>query len=263
MTSPRRRHQKRHLDGAGPVPLHRQLQDVLRRELASGRYRPGDRIPSERVLCETYGVSRTTVRQTVNDLVHEGRLVRVPAKGTFVPLRKIEQDLARVSWFSESVKAAGRAPDLRLLTATRIPAEEAVRLALELSADDDVVRLDLIGRADGEPIVRYRVHLPAPIGDSAAEALQDGQKKGTVSFRLLLQHLRDVHGLRAARVVQSFEAVAADDGAAAVLGLRRGSPVIASSRTVFTDAGDPVEYDEIVFRGDRYRFTVRRPYPLD
>jgi len=243
--------------------LHRQLQEALRRELASGRYRPGDRIPSERVLCETYGVSRTTVRQTVNDLVHEGRLVRVPAKGTFVPLRKIEQDLARVSWFSETVKAAGRAPNLRLLTATRIPAEEAVRLALELSPDDEVVRLDLIGRADGEPLVRYRIHLPPPLGDSAVAALRQAQKEDAVSFRFLLQHLRDAHGLRVARVVQSLEAAAADDSAAAALGLRRGSAVMASTRTVFTDADEPVEYDEIVFRGDRYRFTVRRPYPLD
>lgn len=46
----------------GPRSLHKRLRDALCEDIRRGKYRPGQAIPSERVLCETWGVSRTTVR---------------------------------------------------------------------------------------------------------------------------------------------------------------------------------------------------------
>lgn len=72
------------LDANGDTPFSRQLTDVLRSQIARGDFEPGAKIPSERELCEFYGISRTTVRAAVMSLVFEGLLVRHAGDGTYV-----------------------------------------------------------------------------------------------------------------------------------------------------------------------------------
>ena len=81
------------LDGATvinrdvPIPYYYQLEGLLRQQILDGRWQAGQRVPSEKQLCEFYAVSRTTVRQAVSNLVDEGLLYHVKGKGTFVRKR--------------------------------------------------------------------------------------------------------------------------------------------------------------------------------
>lgn len=79
----------RGIDRSSPVPLHDQLESLIRQEIETGQWRPGDRLPTEHELCRRYGLSRTPVRQALQDLVREGLLVRVPGRGTFVADRSV------------------------------------------------------------------------------------------------------------------------------------------------------------------------------
>lgn len=67
----------------GPKPKHAQLREILE-EICATELSPGDMLPGERVLEETYGVSRITVRRAIGDLVASGKLKRARGKGTFV-----------------------------------------------------------------------------------------------------------------------------------------------------------------------------------
>jgi len=69
-------------DGRGLAPKYARLKDELLALISS--VPPGSLIHTERELCERYGVSRTTVRQALQELVHEGYLFRRQGKGTFV-----------------------------------------------------------------------------------------------------------------------------------------------------------------------------------
>lgn len=60
-----------------------QLQEALRDALREQTFRPGALIPSERELCDRFGVSRTTVRRAVGALVEAGLLLRRPGAGTY------------------------------------------------------------------------------------------------------------------------------------------------------------------------------------
>jgi DNA-binding LacI/PurR family transcriptional regulator len=66
------------------MTFSKQLSDILRAQISRGDFKPGARIPSERELCEIYGVSRTTVRTAVMSLVFDGLLVRHAGDGTYV-----------------------------------------------------------------------------------------------------------------------------------------------------------------------------------
>ena len=72
------------LDDKDVRPLYVQISEVVESGINDGAYGPGDRLPSEKELCEYYGVSRITVRQALQRLVENEKLVKVPGKGTFV-----------------------------------------------------------------------------------------------------------------------------------------------------------------------------------
>jgi GntR family transcriptional regulator len=72
------------IDPTGPVAPYRQLAAILRERIGSGRYKHGERIPTESELIEEFELARSTVRRAVNEL-REQRLVHtVPQRGTYV-----------------------------------------------------------------------------------------------------------------------------------------------------------------------------------
>jgi len=68
------------------LPLYLQLIDNLRKKIVSGEYKSNNAIPKEEDLCKIYGLSRTTVRHALSQLVRENLLFRIKGKGTFISL---------------------------------------------------------------------------------------------------------------------------------------------------------------------------------
>ncbi|HVJ52320.1 MAG TPA: GntR family transcriptional regulator [Aliidongia sp.] len=66
-----------------PMPVRRQVENRLREAIVSGRFLPGEHL-SDRVLCETFGTSRSVVREAVRLLEAEGLVVQLPHRGPFV-----------------------------------------------------------------------------------------------------------------------------------------------------------------------------------
>jgi GntR family transcriptional regulator len=94
------------------IPLYRQLDAILRDQIAGGQIQPGDRFPSEAELCLRYGVSRATVRQALEALEDEGRIDRTPGRGTFLRngVSSVQQQpgRARIHWSDFVGKGAAR-----------------------------------------------------------------------------------------------------------------------------------------------------------
>lgn len=65
-------------------PKYLQLKTQILSWITGGKFRPGDKLPSENELAEQFGLSRQTVRQSIGALVQEGWLAREQGKGTFV-----------------------------------------------------------------------------------------------------------------------------------------------------------------------------------
>lgn len=71
------------LDKDSPVPLYFQLVEIIRNKIENNEWPVDSTIPSELKLCDTYQISRGTVRQAINDLIQEGHLHRKHGLGTF------------------------------------------------------------------------------------------------------------------------------------------------------------------------------------
>jgi len=64
--------------------FYQQFADILRKQVQSGQFKPGEPIPSERILSKEHGINRITLRRGIAQLIREGFLYSVPGTGTFV-----------------------------------------------------------------------------------------------------------------------------------------------------------------------------------
>src|SRR6266566_4469877 len=135
------------LDRRSSVPLYYQLQELLHQQIASGRFRVGDALPSEGELCRIFGVSRMVVRQALDVLEDDGEIIRQQGKGTFVAEPKLDLiagGLVRV------LTADGRSRhDVEVLDAQHVQVEESVAASLGTA---DVLRVDWLLRLGAKPM---------------------------------------------------------------------------------------------------------------
>jgi DNA-binding LacI/PurR family transcriptional regulator len=78
-------------------PLYQQLRQELFARIRRGEFAAGDLLPSENQLCDEYGVSLTTARRALLELVKEGVVRRRAGVGTMVAPRVRAANLTLVS----------------------------------------------------------------------------------------------------------------------------------------------------------------------
>lgn len=237
------------LDETSPIPLYAQLESLLAAEIASGTLAPGARLPNEEELVERYRISRTTVRQTIQNLVRRGLVEIRRGKGTFVLQPRITQELTQLSGFVEDMESLGRHASARLLDKQTVPADESVARHLALAVGTPVVRIQRIRLADHSPLSFDETWLPAEIGEKILE--NDLETEPIFS---LLEQKYDTPLLEAE---YRLEAVSADAKVARALGIEPGSPIFCIERTSYTAAHQPIDYEKLYYRGDRIRFITR------
>ncbi len=85
--------ENRILNPNSPIPLYRQLADIILQGIRAGDYPEGTKIPAEHTLAEAYKIGRPTVRQATEFLVRRHILFRRRGSGTFVRNQHKEVDL--------------------------------------------------------------------------------------------------------------------------------------------------------------------------
>lgn len=104
------------LNTQSPIPLYRQLADLLTARIRSGEYAPGGKIPSEHKLAATFSIGRPTARQAIDLLAHKGLLIRRRGAGTFVTETQQEVDLFSLDGTIASFHKGGLDSDTRIIT---------------------------------------------------------------------------------------------------------------------------------------------------
>ncbi len=99
-----------------PIPIYRQLADLLTAKIRQGEYLPGGRIPSEHQLAATFGIGRPTARQAVDMLARKGLLTRKRGSGTFVCESQQEVDLFSLDGTTASFRKKGVAVETLIIT---------------------------------------------------------------------------------------------------------------------------------------------------
>jgi GntR family histidine utilization transcriptional repressor len=114
------------------TPIFQRIKDYLLGEIAAGRWKEGDVVPSEQALVRQFGVSRMTVNRAVRELTAEQVLVRRQGSGTYVAPQKIQANLVDIRSIADEIRARGHRH------ASRVHLLEQSRAADHLAAQFDV-----------------------------------------------------------------------------------------------------------------------------
>ncbi|GAA1487869.1 GntR family transcriptional regulator [Brachybacterium sacelli] len=229
-------------------PLYDQLQRSLRRSIEDGTLAAGDPLPGEHRLCEIHAVSRTVVRQALGMLEHEGVIVRIKGKGTYVaPGRSSELPASRLRGLREEMAAQGGEVTGDVLRHETVPAPSQVAGQLGLAPQEDATVLERLRHVDGEPWSLSATWLPPRLG-----RLLDGADLAIASLYQVLEE----HGVRAVSGERAVEAALTDEREGRLLHLGPQRPVLRMTSTTADERGRPIEHVVALHRGDRSRFVV-------
>jgi GntR family transcriptional regulator len=130
------------LDRASFVPLYYQLQELLKEQIESGAWKPGDRLPSEPALARRYGISGVVVRQALAILQDDGQIVRIQGRGTFVAEPKLD---ARAGGLARLL-VSPRPPEVAIdvLEVGTPPVEPSIRSELRAGERERILRLTTV-----------------------------------------------------------------------------------------------------------------------
>jgi GntR family histidine utilization transcriptional repressor len=90
------------------TPIFQRIKDYLTGEIASGRWKEGDLVPSEQALVRQFGVSRMTVNRAVRELTAEQLLVRRQGAGTYVAPQKYQATLVEIRNIADEIRMRGK-----------------------------------------------------------------------------------------------------------------------------------------------------------
>ena len=237
------------IERSSPVPLYHQLRDLLREEILSGRLKAGERLSTEFELMRRFAVSRTTVRQTIARLQKEGLVSVQRGKGTFVGRGKIEPELSALTGFVEDMLALGLTPSARVLAVEEVRAPERVAGPLGLATGQPVTKITRVRLADQVPVSFEFSFLPVELGRRVAEE--------NLEVFPIFSLLEDKYGIPLGEASYRIEASRASRAVAEALGIERGAPILAIERTTYSATGRPVDFEQMSYRGDKIRYTMR------
>lgn len=234
----------------GGPPLYRQLKGILARAMAEGVWKPGEMIPGEQALQRKYKLSRTTVRQALQELVTEGLVTRCRGRGTFVkrPARRL--DIAARDGLTEELRAQCTTLDWRVLASARVPAPAEVAARLGLVRGGLVTRIERVHVADGQVIGLHLAHLSSALrGPFPSERLLSGDS---------LEFLRAAGVVVRGRVEARIEAILADEREVRRLGVDAGTPMLRINRALRGADGAVIATLVASYRGEHLHYDLTR-----
>lgn len=231
------------------APLYAKVEATLASEIAGAVLVAGSQLPPEEGLVERFGVSRTTVRKAVDNLVARGLVEIRRGKGTFVTEPKIRQDLTELSGFVEDMVALGRTPTARLLDKRPVLASDIVAAHLGVPVGTQVYRIERVRLADGIAMSFDETYLPLDIGEKIAS--------NDLEAEPIFSLLENKYALPLVEAQYQLEAVTADERVAQALEIAPGSPVFLIERTSYCDGPRPIDYEKLYYRGDLIKFVTR------
>jgi GntR family transcriptional regulator len=237
------------LDKNTPIPLYFQLKTLLLQFIKTQDGMVS--LPTEKQLCDHFAISRSTVRQALQELVNEGVIERHKAKGSVSIPKKLEQNfLSVLESFNDEMKEKGLLPTTQVLNLSLITPSVTIQEALELPPEEEVVQLIRLRGTEDEPIVLVHTYLPASF-KGIRNLIQEDLVHN--SLYTLLQSKYHVAIDWTRRII---EIRSAGEFEAKQLHIKVKDPLQYIETISRTKEGVPFEFSKAYYRGDLNKFVI-------
>lgn len=237
------------IDTKSALPLYYQIKQNLSEIVSSGKFSPGDMLPSENEMGEYYGVTRLTVRQAVGELVRDGILVRERGRGTFVAQPKLTHKMVHATGFNERIRETGLTPSTKVLSFEIVPAIDEVSNQLNLEPDELVYKLVRLRCIDEDPNMIQTTYF--------TKNRFPGLESVDFSINSLYKTFEDRFNVLIINADKVFEPVLLTSKDAKLLESKVGAPALLMEAVAFDQNGNKVEFTKSLIRGDKSRIAVR------
>lgn len=235
------------LEKNSAVPLYYQLYSLLLKDIQDGVLKPGEMIPPESSLMETYDISRATVRHAILDLAREGYVDRKKSKGTIVKDTSYSFGYQRTKSFAALSQALGSVElSNKVLEASVAVPPSEVRQALQLSDNEKTFYLRRVRSIDDKPCVY--------VEDWVDYKQCSGIECVDFNRASLFNTLENIFGKKLARMVRSFECCqATTEEQLAEMKIRKNKALLKCTNTVYDNNDIPTVFSIALING---KYTV-------
>lgn len=234
------------IDHSSPVPLHIQVENLLRSLIELPEYKNGKFLPKEVDLSKRLGISRNTIRQATNKLKNENLLVGKKGVGTRTLKNTVSTRLSNWTSFSSEMNTQGMESVNYRINAEWVFATQEVADKLRIQSGKEVLRLDrLRGTKDG-PFVWFISYFHPRIGLTGKEDFS----------RHLYEILEKDYATLPQVSKEQINAIEASEKVAKELQISKGSPVLLRKRLVLDPGERPIEYNLGYYRGDSFTYEI-------
>lgn len=230
------------------VNVSDEISTWLTGEIKSGRFKPGEKLPSVEQLAEDLSVGRSSVREALRRLEAFGLVTLKQGSGTYVNAQKVLLGSSLTS-FSQAIRQRGMTPGSVLLQRDVVEPDKVIQQDLKLSRDEMVNHLRRLRLADGEPLVIETSYLPHRLFPD----LLDGPWSLDSS---LYELLASRYNVRPAYATQNISAALLDEDQAQLLQVETGAPSLVMVTIAYAADGTPIESSLDIYRADRYQYSV-------
>ncbi len=233
-----------------PLPLYHKVYLLLKQKLSTQGFPVELPMPGETTLATEYGVSRLTIRRSLQALQAEGLIERRQGRGTFVtagyPLTRPHRD-SNMDALMTHLADMGMQTKVRLLEQTNVAAPLDVAQRMGLAPGTQVHFARRVRSYENAPFSLLTTYVPKDLGQRISRR-DLGSKPLLTIFREL--------GVQIAGAEQSLSATLADPLCAEPLDVPVGSALLRVRRAVRDVSGRVVEYLDAVYRPDRYEYRM-------
>lgn len=229
------------------IPPRDRAQEGIRWYIREAGLTGGDKLPSERVLSDRLGVSRTALRAAITQLISMHVLESRQGSGTYVLPSKPINIFQETRNFSDAVRRVGREPGAHLLSAGLLPADEVLAAKIDLPVGSEVFEVRRVRCADQTPVAIEGSYINA--------ALCPGIEGHDFSQESLYDVLANEHAVRVGHGVERVSISRATEDEALALKIEPGDPVFFVQALERMASGTPIEYLKAVYVPSRYRFA--------
>nr|WP_293295726.1 GntR family transcriptional regulator [Allomuricauda sp.] len=234
------------IDHDSPVPLHLQVEKILRDMINDPEYQNGKFLPKEVDLSKRLGISRNTIRQATNRLVQEKLLIRKKGVGTKVAKKLVETKLSNWVSFSQEMHAQGIDFRNYEIKVSQIKADTDISEQLEVKEGHELFKLERLRGLDNGPFVYFISYFHPRIGITGNEDFE--------------RHLYDIleHEYHTIPVLsrEQISAILANKFLAVKLGVPVNSAILQRKRVVYDPGNRPIEYNIGFYRADQFTYSI-------
>lgn len=231
------------------------LAEDLKLYFIKNRIKEGEKLPTERELCEKYQVQRATVRSAYKILEREGVIEIKERSGRFMGHTRIPTLLNQIRSFSETSTDMGITLDNKLIAFELLEVDESFAPKVKLPVGTSVYKLTRI-----RSVVRDEEILPIIIEYSyIPEDVAPKILKHDVEERSLFDILHKEYGKKPTREEQKIEIIYANELEARLLKVDQMTALILKEGITYSQDRKVMQYIHVVMNRDWIAFEQKSP----